>query len=155
ALEFFTHQIVIVQELVAIVDEEVGTRALDANADDRLGVLPKFANQGRKIRIAAKDDKGIEMLLRVTKIERINHHPNIRRILARLPDMRDFNQFKSCLMEVFLKLLVAVEIAIRLLDDYVAAQQKALQDQLDVESRELCRFGPQRDILQVQKHRHG
>ncbi len=82
------------------------------------------------------------MLLRVTKIERINHHPNIRRILARLPDMRDFNQFKSCLMEVFLELLVAVEIAIRLLDDDVAAQQKALQDQWMLNRGNFAVFAP-------------
>src|SRR5438309_1959043 len=61
------HQVVVIDELVAIGDQEVGARVLDADADHRLGVLAQLGDQRRKVGIAAHDDEGVDVRLGVAE----------------------------------------------------------------------------------------
>jgi hypothetical protein len=57
-----------------------------------------------------------------------------------MPDMRNFDELESGFMKVFLELLVAVEVAIGLLDNDVPAEQQPLENKLNIEGRELGGF---------------
>src|SRR4029077_18253610 len=73
---FLAHQVVVIEELVAVTDKEIRTRALDAYADDCLVVFAQFAHQRRKVGITAKNRKGIQMLFRIAKVQGVDDHPN-------------------------------------------------------------------------------
>src|SRR5687767_10075325 len=68
------HQIVVVDELVAIGDQQVGAGVLHPYADHRLRVLTQLRHQRREIRVAADDDEGVDVLLGVAKVERVYDH---------------------------------------------------------------------------------
>src|SRR5690348_2406441 len=93
-----THQIVVVNKVVAIVDEEIGGRLFDANADNRLVVLAQLAHQRRKIRVATYYRKGVDVAFGVTEVESIDDHADIGGILPRLPHVWDFDELERSLM---------------------------------------------------------
>jgi hypothetical protein len=84
-LALFANKIVVVDELVAVRDQQVGRRVLDAHADHRLVVLAQLRHERREIRIAADDDERVDVRFRVAKIERVDDHPDIAEFL---PDWR-------------------------------------------------------------------
>jgi hypothetical protein len=121
------HQVVVEDELVAVADQQVGGGVLDADADHRLGVLAQLADQRREIRIAADDDEGVDVRLRVAEVERVDDHADVGRVLARLAHMRNLDQLEGGLVHRCLELLVALPVAVGLLDDDAALEQQALE----------------------------
>ena len=95
------------------------------------------------------------MALGVAEVQRIHHHADVGRVLAGLADVRDLDQFEGGLVQVALELLVAVEVAVGLLDDDVPFEQEAFEHFLDVERRVMGIVGAEGDVLQVEEHRHG
>src|SRR6185312_862363 len=148
-------QVVVVDELVAIVDEQIRGRILDAHADDRLVVLAQLADQRREIRIAADNDERIDVPLGVAQVQRIDDHADVRGILARLAYVRDLDQLEGRLVQAAFELLVTVEVAVRLFDHDVPLEQQPLEHLLDIEARIAGIPGAQGDIFKIQKHRHG
>src|SRR5690242_2393136 len=55
------HQVVVVDELVAIGDEQVARGVLHAHADHFLVVLAQLGDERREIRVAADDDEGVDV----------------------------------------------------------------------------------------------
>ena len=90
----------------------------------------------------------------VTKIERVDDHPNVGRIFARLPDVRDLDQLKSRFMQAALERLVAFEIAIRLLHHDVTFEKETLEHLAHIEGGELGVMRAERDIFQIEKNGH-
>src|SRR5512134_4044249 len=62
------HEIVVVDELVAVVDEQIGARVLDTDSDHRLRVLAQLRYERREVRVPAHDDEGVDMRLGVAEI---------------------------------------------------------------------------------------
>ena len=151
---FYANQIVVINELVAVVDKQVGGRFLHANADDRLGVLAELAHERREIRIAADDDERVDVALRVTKIERVDYHPDVGRIFPGLANVRDLDQLEGGFVQPALECLVAVEIAVGFLHHDVALEKQTLDHFANVERRKLRFMRAYRDILQTEKDRH-
>ena len=89
------------------------------------------------------------MRLGVTEIERIDHHADIRRVLAGLPYMRNLDQFEGRLVHRRLELLVAIPVAIGFLDHDAALQQQAFENFPDVELRILGVAHAQRNVLEI------
>jgi hypothetical protein len=93
--------------------------------------------------------------LRVAEIERVHHHANVGRVFARLADVRDLDHLKGGFVQPALEGLVAVEIAVSLLDHDVAFEEQALDHLADVESRKLrfeCADGY---VFQIEEDGHG
>src|SRR5439155_11977661 len=104
-----------------------------ADADDGFGVLAQFADKRREIRIAADDDKSIDVALGVAKVERIDDHADIGGVLARLAHVRDLDQLERSLVQPTFERLISVEIAVGFLNDDVALEQEAFEDLADFE----------------------
>ena len=91
---FFAHQIVVEDELVAVRDQQIRSRVLDANPDDDLVVLAQLGDQRRKVRIAADNHECLDVRLRIAKIQRVDDHTYVGGVLARLPHVRDLDQLE-------------------------------------------------------------
>jgi len=91
---FRADEVVIIEEFVAVVDEQVGSGVFDADADDGLGVLAQLAHQRGEIGVATDDDKGVDVALGVTEIQRVDDHADVGGVLARLADVGDLDEFK-------------------------------------------------------------
>ena len=109
----------------------------------------------REIRVAAQDDEGIDVALGVAQVERVDDHADVGGILAGLAHVRDFDEFERRLVQSALEVLVALEIAVGLLDHDVALEQQSLEHLLDVETRILGIARAEGDVLQIEEDRHG
>src|SRR5207249_6818452 len=78
----YAHEIVVIDEFVAVANESIGRGLFNADADDGLVVLAQFADERRKVRIAANNDEGVDVTLGVTEIERIDDHANVGGVYA-------------------------------------------------------------------------
>ena len=149
-----THQVVVINELIAIGDEQIGTGLLDAHADDFFGVFTQFRHQRRKIGIAGDDHEGVDMGFGVAQVQRIDDHADVGRILAGLAHMRDFDQFEIGLVHGGLKAFVAIPVAIRLLDHDTAFGEQALEHRANIEFFVLGIAHAEGDVLEIAKERH-
>ena len=148
------HQIVVKDELVAVGDQQIGGRLLDANADHLLGVLAQLGHQGREVRVAADDDEGVDVRLGVAQIERVDHQPDVGRVLARLAHVRYLDQLEIGFVHGGFEALVTLPVAVGLLDDDAALEQQAFEDRLDIELLEVRVAHAQRNVLKITKQRH-
>ena len=94
------------------------------------------------------------MRLGVAQVQRVDHQPDIRRILSRLPHVWDFDQFEAGLVHRGLESLVALPVTVSLLDDDAALEQQPFEHRLDVELVVLCIANAERDVLEVTIERH-
>jgi hypothetical protein len=85
ALLLLPHQVVVKDELVAIRDQQVRGRILDADADHHLVVLAQLGHQRREIGVAADDHESLDMRFGIAKVECIDHHADVGEFL---PDWR-------------------------------------------------------------------
>ncbi len=69
--------------------------------------------------------------------------------------MRNLDELECRFVQAALEVLIALEVAIGLLDHDVALEQETLEHLLDVETRVLGVARAQRDIFQVKENRHG
>ena len=69
--------------------------------------------------------------------------------------MRNLDEFESRFVQAALEVLVAIEIAIGLFYHDVALEQETLEHFFDVEARIFGVARAERDVLEVQKNRHG
>jgi hypothetical protein len=123
------------------------------DADHGLGVLTQLRHEWRKIRVAADDDESVDVFLGVAEIQRIDHHADIGRVLARLAQVRYFDQLERGRVHRRLEFLVALPVAIGLLHHDRALQQQALEYPADVELRVLGIAHAERDVLEIAEHR--
>src|SRR6266481_2924603 len=146
------HEIVVIDEFVAVADEQIGRGLFNADADDRLVVLAQFADERRKVRIAANDDEGVDVTLGVTEIERIDDHADVGGVFAGLAHMRDLDELERCFVQPPLKRLVALKIAVGFLDHDLALEKQTLEHLADVERGKVRVMRAQRDVWR-QKYR--
>ena len=89
------------------------------------------------------------MRLRVAQIERIHDHADVGGILARLTDVRYFDELKARLMHAGLELAIPLPVAVGFLDDDRALQEQPLEHAIDVELRIARIAHAQGDVLKV------
>ena len=147
------HEVVVEDELVAVVHQEVGRGALDADADHRLRVLAELAHQRREVGVARHDDERVDVLLRVAEVEGVDDHPDVGRVLAGNPRVRDLDQLERRLVHRRLVFLVAFPVAVGLLGHDAALQQQPLDDGPDVDLLQLGVPDAEGDVLEVAEHR--
>jgi proline-specific peptidase len=148
------HQVVVENEFIAVGHQQVGGRLLDADADHLLGVLAQLGHQRRKVGIAGDDDEGVDVGLGVAQVQRIDDHADVGRVLAGLAHVGDFDQLEVGLVHRRLEALVAVPVAIRLLDHDAALQQQTLQHRLDVELVVVGVAHTERHVFEIAEQRH-
>ncbi|KQV52430.1 hypothetical protein ASC93_06640 [Massilia sp. Root335] len=148
------YEVVVEDEFVAVRDQQVGRRLLHAHADHPLRILAQLGDERRKVRVARHDDEGVHVRLRVAQVERVHDHADVRRILAGLAHVGDFDQFEVRFMHRRLEALVAIPVAIGFLDHDAALEQQAFEDGLDVELLVIRIAHAERDVFEVAEHRH-
>ena len=94
------------------------------------------------------------MLLRVAEVERVHDHADVGGVLAGLAHVRDLDQLESRLVHRALVVLVALPVAVGLLDDDVALEQQPLEHFSDVKGGDLHVAHAERDVLEVAEHGH-
>src|SRR6478672_1149088 len=94
-----SNQIFIENKLVTVVDEEIGGRLLDSHSNDVTPIFAKLGYQRREIAVSRNQNKRIDMVLLVRKIQRIHDHSNIRAVLPAVPCLWDIDQFNRRLMK--------------------------------------------------------
>ena len=148
------HQVVVEDEFVAVGHQQVRGRLLDADADHLLGVLAQLGHQRREIGITGDDDEGVDVRLGVAQVERVDHHADVGRVLAGLAHVRDFDQLEVGLVHGRLEALVAVPVAVRLLDHDAALEQQTFQHRLDVELVVVGVAHTERHVFKIAEQRH-
>ena len=75
-------QVLVVDELVAVVAQQVGRRFLHSQADDVLAQLLELGHQRREIAVAGQDREGVDVLLGIGKVDGIDAQADVGRVLA-------------------------------------------------------------------------
>src|SRR5579863_8035629 len=153
ALRRVAPDVLVIDELVAVVDQQVGRGVLDADADDVLVVFLELRDQRREIAVAGKDHEGVEMLLGVGHVHGVDHHLDVGAVLARIELLRDVDELDRRFMERPLVVAVALPVGVGLLDDDLALLEQPLEDQTDVELADLRVADAQGDVLEITEHR--
>ena len=144
-LGFLGHanQVVVVDELVAIGDQQIRRRALDAAAEHALVVFLELRDQRRKVAVARDQGEDVDVLLRVAQVERVDDHADVGAVLAAHLALRDVDQFDALGVELAHRVAVVAPVAVGPLEDDPAFFQQPLQDQLDLElARPSCARTP-------------
>jgi hypothetical protein len=143
------HEIVVIDELVAALDEQVGRGVLHAHADHALVVLAQLRDERGKVRIAAHDHERVDVRLGVAEVERIHDHVDVGRVLAGLLHVRYLDELEAREVHAFLEVLVPVPIAVRLAHHDGSFEKQALDDELHVEIG-IVRFAhAEGDVLEI------
>jgi len=90
--------------------------------------------------------------LGVAEVERVHDHADVGRILSGLPHVRDLDQLEGGLVHGGLEILVALPVAVGLLDDDAALQQQLFQDLADVELGVAGVAHADGDVFEVAEH---
>jgi hypothetical protein len=122
-----------VDELVAGAHEERRRRLLDGDANDPLVVLAQLVGQRAEVAVARGDHEGVDVLARVTQLERVDHQPHVRPVLPGARGRRDVHQLDPELVQVGLGVAEARPVAIRPPEDDLALLQQPLHRRAQVE----------------------
>src|SRR6202166_4956525 len=145
--------VLVVDELVAVVDQQVGRGVLDADADDVLVVLLELGDQRREVAVAREDHESVQVLLGVGQVHGVDDHLDVGAVLARVELLRDVDELDRRLVERALVVAVALPVGVGLLDDDLALLEQPLEDQADVELADLRVPHAEGDVLEVAEHR--
>src|SRR5579864_8890906 len=69
--------VLVVDELVAVVDQQVGRVVLDADADDVLVVLLELRDQRREVAVAREDHESVQVLLGIGHVHGVDDHLDV------------------------------------------------------------------------------
>jgi len=153
-------EIIMIGELVAVVDEQVGLEELrHAQADHRLGVLAQLAHQRREIGVAAEDDEGVDVVLGVAEVERIPRPCGCRPSSCRTGARAGLRSARtSVLVQRALEVpCIAIPIAVGLLATTMcpSVSRRCMTD-LRMSKRRVVRIArTDDDVLEIKEHRHG
>ena len=71
-------QVFIIDELVTVIDEEVGARLLHPKTDHLFAIFLQFGDQGREITVTGDNDEGVDVLFGVTEVNGIDAEADVR-----------------------------------------------------------------------------
>ena len=142
-------EVLVVDELVAVVAEQLGGRALHPQADDVLAVLLELGDQRREVGVARDDDEGVDVGLAPGQVHRVDDQADVGRVLAGLAPLGDLDQLDGRLVERGRVVLVAAPVGVGLLDDELALLDQPFEDLLDVELGLALVLEPHGEVFQV------
>src|SRR6202158_2452444 len=145
--------VLVIDELVAVVDQQVGRGVLDADTDDVLVVLLELGHQRREVAVAREDHEGVQVLLGVRQVHGIDDHLDVGAVLAGIELLRDVDELDRRLVERALVVDVALPVGIGLLYDDLALLEQPPEDQADVELADLRVAHAESDVLEIAEHR--
>ena len=128
------NQVLVVDELIAIVAEQVRGRFLHAQADNVLAIFLELGDQGRKVRVARNDDEGVNVFLGKGEVHGIDAQADVRGVFAGLGALGDLDQLDGGFVKWSGVLPEAAPVGIGFLGDDLALFDQALQHALDVET---------------------
>jgi hypothetical protein len=146
-------QVFVVNKLVTVIDQKVGTRFLHPEANHPLTILLQFRHEGREITVPGNDDKGIDVFFGITEIEGIHTEPDVCGILSGHRTFRDFDQFNGRLVERLFIFRVIGPIRISFLDDKLSLLDQAFQDLLDLKPFIPLPFETKGKVLKIDENR--
>ena len=143
------HDILVEEELVAVVDQQVARRILDAEPHDVLVVFLQLRHQRRKVAVAADDREDADVVLGVAEIHGVNYHADVGAVLAADRLARNLDQLYRDLVEDAAIVGVVLPIRVGLLDDELAPLEEATEDLLDREVLVPPLANTERDVLEI------
>jgi hypothetical protein len=126
-------EVLVVDELVAVVDEQEGRRVLHAEADDALAVLLQLGDQRREVAVAGQQGERVDVMLGMGHVDGVDAHADVGRILPGGRALGDFDELDGGLVERGLVVAVAGPVGVGALHEDLALLEEALEDLLDLE----------------------
>ncbi len=126
-------QVVVVDELVAVGDEQVGRGAFHAAADDAAVVLLQLRDQRREVAVAGEQGERVDVLLGVAQVDGIDDHADVGAVLAAHLGLRDVDHSTPWPWNSRTGVFVVPPVAVGPLVDDAAFFQEAFEHQLDLE----------------------
>jgi HemK-like putative methylase len=93
------HEVVVVDELVAVLHEQVAGGVLHAQRDDPLVVLAQLAHQRREVRVARDDHEQVDVVLGVAEVQRVYDEADVGGVLARDRHVGDLDELEGRLVQ--------------------------------------------------------
>src|SRR5262249_5315694 len=126
-------QVVVVDELVAVVPQQVGRGLGQPEADDVLAQLLQLRHKRGEVAVAGDDDEGVDVVLGVRQVHGVHAQADVGRVFAGLTAARDLNQLDGRLVQRRGVLGEPAPIGVGLFDDDLALLDEALDHLDDVE----------------------
>jgi hypothetical protein len=147
------HQVLVEDELVAVLDEQIGGGVLDPQPDHVLVVLLQLGDQRREVRVARGDDEAVDVLLLERHVHGIHDQPDVGRVLAAHGFLGDLDELDGRLVEAALVVRVAAPVGVGLLDEQLAFVEQALEDEVHVELAVVGVTDADGDVLEIDEKR--
>ena len=93
-------QIVVVEKLVAAPHQQRRSRIPHAAADHTLVILLQLRSEGGEVTVAGQERENLDVILRITEIERVDDHPDVCTVLATHLRARNIHEFDPTSMKV-------------------------------------------------------
>ena len=153
--------VLVEDELVAVLGEQRARGLLHAHADHGLAELLELGDQGREVRVAGQDGKGVDVVAREAHLHRVDRQADVRRVLARVGAVGNLDQLDAQLVQGRDRVVEALPVTIGAFGDDAPLVDQALEDTLHVGTGAgllmavaLAPAGAQRQVLVVDEHRH-
>jgi hypothetical protein len=127
-------QVVVINELVAVVAQQVGRGLGQPEADHVLAQLLELGHQRGEVGVAGDDDEGIDVVLRVGQVHGVHAQADVGRVLAGLPAAGDLDEFDRRLVQGGCVLSKPAPVGVGLLGDDLALLNQPLDDLVDLEA---------------------
>ena len=144
-------QRVVVDELVAVGDQQVARRVAVADADDALVELAQLADQRREVAVARDDDEVVDVLAAVGQLHRVDGHLDVGAVLRALARRGHLDEPEPGVLQLVARVAVAAPVRVGALDQHAPLLREAVEDQVDVEVA--SSLGPgSGHVLEVDQH---
>src|SRR5205085_75212 len=143
------HQVLVEDELVAVVDQQIARGVLHADADDVLVVLLQLGDERGEVGVAGGDDEEVDVLLGPAHVHGVDGHADVRGVLAGVGAAGNLDQLDGRLVQLALVVGELVPVAVGAFDDDFAFLQQALEQDADFEFLVLGVDDADGDVLEV------
>ena len=144
-------QRVVVDELVAVGDQQVARRFAVADADDALVELAQLADQRREVAVAGDDDEVVDVLAAVGQLHRVDGHLDVGAVLGALARRGHLDEPEPGVLQLVARVAVAAPVRVGALHEHAPLLREAVEDQVDVEVA--SSLGPgSGHVLEVDQH---
>ena len=145
-------QLLVEDELVAVLHQHLGGAALGSQSNDVLAVLLQLGSQGGEVAVPGQDDEGVDVFLGVAQVHGVHAEPDIGRILSRPAPLGDVDELEGGFVQLLLVFGEARPVGIRFLDQDLPLLHQSLQDLVDAEPGSFpALLHTQSQIFQIQE----
>ena len=142
---------VVIDELIAVGDEQLARALAVAEADDALVQFAQLADQRREVAVAGHDDEVVEVLARVRELHGVHRQLDVGAVLRALARRGHLDELEARVLQVHLGFAIAAPVRVCALDDHAALLRQAAEDEVNVEVA--SGLGARsRHVLEVDQH---